>query len=610
MPTGNSKTPVPPTGTEVLNDAERSRLEKRVLDHFRRNSRAMDSAEGVARFWVGENHHVVERCLIDLHHRGLLQKRTIAGTDLYSLEKDRELTKAESGRPDAEPRPESTGRILIADDDSGVRGLIAGVLTEAGHSVAMADDGDRAIEMLGAGAFDLVITDLLMPGASGIQVLRAVKQHCPSTEVIVVTAHAALETAIEALRLGAYDLITKPLDDIELLERAVERVLQKRRLSMENSLLVDTLQKRNLELRETVARLAAVNEIGKATIGLLNLQELYDSLVRMVAQHLQAHRVSILVCEPDSDTMRLVASVGITKQEALESRVQVGDGIAGRVAASQEPLLVEDIEKTELKSLRRGTGYRTPSFLIAPLMVSYPIRYQRKRVGVINASDKRSGDPFNEQDLEFVSTLSSQVAVAIEHARLIKGIENGYLAVLMDLIQAVEDSYPKTRGHSRKVAELAGSLARAMGLAEPRIQLLVRAAALHSVGRLSTRPDGGAKAKGRPQIWEEWSPTAVMAAQKVLAPIATLREEREIILHSTNPFDTTLSVLGVDCHGIPVESRILAVCEEFVRRTAGNGRDAKVRRQALEAIRNEAGGKHDPHVVAALGHLIEAGEAG
>ncbi len=200
-------------------------------------------------------------------------------------------------------------------------------------------------------------------------------------------------------------------------------------------------------------------------------------------------------------------------------------------------------------------------------------------------------------------------AFTIAHAHLIKDLDNGYLAVLVDLIQAVEDSCPKTRGHSRRVAELAGSLAQAMGLAEPRIQLLVRAAALHSVGRLSTRPDGGAKAKGRPQIWEEWSPTAVMATEKVLAPFATRREVREIILHSANPFDTTQSVLGVDRPGIPVESRILAVCEEFVRRTAGNGRNAKVRRQALEAIRKRAGQKHDPDVVAALSHLTKAGEA-
>lgn len=70
---------------EPSNKVEHPGLGHRVLEYFRRNARAMDSADGVARFWVGEQVGLVERCLIDLHHQGLLDKRTIAGTDFYSL---------------------------------------------------------------------------------------------------------------------------------------------------------------------------------------------------------------------------------------------------------------------------------------------------------------------------------------------------------------------------------------------------------------------------------------------------------------------------------------------------------------------------------------------
>ncbi len=340
---------------------------------------------------------------------------------MFYLVTDQERTMALHGMltsSSSVPQAEVRGRILIVDDDPSVRKFLMEALAEAGHSVALAEDGEQAIAKIRAEAFDLVVTDIVMSQISGWDVLQAVKRDCPATEVILMTAHASIDNAIQALREGAYDFLTKPLQDLELFCRVVERALEKRRLETENRLLVEKFQTRNVELRETVASLGAINEIGKTVTGLFDLNELYDSVVRIVAEHLQARRVSIFVCEPDSETMTLVASAGVTKQEALESRVQVGKGIAGRVAASQEPLLVEDIDRTELKSLRRGTGYRTPSFLIAPLRVPHPIRYQRKRVGVINACDKRSGDPFNEQDLEFVSTLSSQVAVAIEHARL------------------------------------------------------------------------------------------------------------------------------------------------------------------------------------------------
>jgi len=69
------------------NKVENPSLEHRVLEYFRQNVRAMDSADGVARFWVGEQVGLVERCLIDLHHQGFLEKRTIGGTDFYSLPK-------------------------------------------------------------------------------------------------------------------------------------------------------------------------------------------------------------------------------------------------------------------------------------------------------------------------------------------------------------------------------------------------------------------------------------------------------------------------------------------------------------------------------------------
>jgi response regulator RpfG family c-di-GMP phosphodiesterase len=597
--------------------AVRPEITERVLAYFRKNASAMDSVDGIARFWVREDRSVVERGLADLHTRGFLDKRLIAGTEFYSLRRDLPQGPNANVARQSEAtvaHAEAPGRILVVDDETSVRKFLVAALTEAGHNVAAAENGERAMEMFRADAPDLVVTDLMMPGLSGIDLLQVIKQQSPATEVIVVTAHATLDAAVKALRSGAYDLITKPLSDLESLYRVVGRALERRRLSAENRLLVENLQGRNVELKETVARLAAVNEIGKATTGLLDMDELFDALVRLVAQHLKARRASVLLTEPDSDTMRLVASVGITDQEALQSRVKVGQGIAGRVAATQAPLLVQDIDKSELKSLTMGGKYATASFMITPLMVSYPIRYQRKRVGVINVSDKHSGDPFTEQDLEFLSTLSSQVAVAIENARLVKEMEAGYLGALVGLIQAAEDAWPESRGHSQRVAELASSIGRAMGLPDQRLEVLVRAAVLHEVGRFAKRPGNGDRSSHRPDdrpkggaaAPDAWTPAEVMAAERILAPIGSLRAVREVILHSTDWFDAAPIPFSADRPGpgIPVESRILSVCEDFVRQTAGNGHDPETTRKALEAVRKRSGRKHDPDVVEILCRLV------
>ena len=572
----------------------RPEIAGRVLAYFRRNAEAMDSAEGIARFWIREDRDVVERCLTDLHSRGLLERRLIGGTAFYSCH--HESGGPDPGRPAPESRTERAGRILVVDDDRSVREFLVSALSGEGHDVVAAEGGQRGVELFRDGAFDVVVTDIRMPGTTGLELLRTIKRQSPDVEVIVVTAHASLDTAIEALRDGAYDLITKPLPDVEALFRVVRRALEKRRLSEDNRRLVKSLHGRNVELTQTVARLAAVNEISKATAGLLDVGDLYGSLVRLVAQHLQARRVSVLVSGPDSDLLTLIASVGIPEEEGAAFSLRVGEGIAGRVAASQAPLLVQDIGKSDLKSMRTGARYSTPSFMITPLTVSYPIRYQRKRIGVINVSDKHSGEPFDERDLEFLSTLASQMAVAIENARLVREMEDGYLGTLVALIQAMEDMTPATRGHSQRVAELCAAVARGLGLPDERVDLVVRAAALHELGRVAVRPAVADLPPG--EVWNDSNRYAgtVAAAARMLAPIASLRKVREIILRSAEWLDSASHPIDPDGASIPIESRILASCEESVVQGAANPG-------------HRPGRRHDADVEAALAKAIAERDA-
>ncbi len=216
--------------------AARPDIAEKVLQYFRQNSDATVSVEGIARFWVRQETSVVEQVLADLHAHGRLDRRTIAGTDFYSLRKEPPPPSHPKTAAGPAPQVEGRGRFLVVVDAE-VREFLVETLSEEGHSVAAAESGDLAVEMLRSNPFDLTVTDLLMPGLSGIDVLQAAKEHDPRIEVIVVTAHASIEAAIKAQRSGAYDLITKPLDDLELLYRGVERALERRRLSSENRLL-------------------------------------------------------------------------------------------------------------------------------------------------------------------------------------------------------------------------------------------------------------------------------------------------------------------------------------------------------------------------------------
>jgi len=133
-------------------------------------------------------------------------------------------------------------RVLVVDDERSMRELLAIMLKQAGHDVTVADGGEAAIRALQSNAFDLVITDLRMRQVDGLAVLRAAKEHSPQTVVLVVTAFASTETAVEAMKLGAYDYLTKPfkLDEIKL---TIANALERKRLQDENQALKRQLRR-------------------------------------------------------------------------------------------------------------------------------------------------------------------------------------------------------------------------------------------------------------------------------------------------------------------------------------------------------------------------------
>ncbi len=133
------------------------------------------------------------------------------------------------------------GKILVVDDERGMREFLTIMLQKDGHDVSSASTGREAVEYIGQKMFDIVISDLKMPQIDGIDVLKAVKESAPETVVIMITAYASAETAVEAMKQGAYDYITKPFK-IEEIKLIVRNALEKRRLREENLILRRKIQ--------------------------------------------------------------------------------------------------------------------------------------------------------------------------------------------------------------------------------------------------------------------------------------------------------------------------------------------------------------------------------
>ncbi len=178
-------------------------------------------------------------------------------------------------------------KILVVDDEKSLREVMSIMLKRAGYDVTEVSDGEQAISQVNREIYDLVITDLRMPKADGMDVLKAVKSSSPDTVVLVVTAFGTADSAVEAMKQGAYDYLTKPfqVDEVQLI---IRNALEKRRLSTENMLL-----KREIASQSSFAQIVGQSEA---------MQKVFE-VVRKVADS----KSNVLICGESGTGKELVA---------------------------------------------------------------------------------------------------------------------------------------------------------------------------------------------------------------------------------------------------------------------------------------------------------------
>ena len=215
-------------------------------------------------------------------------------------------------------------RVLVVDDKRGSREALRKMIAKEGFDVAMAHDAETAVGAFGEAPANLVITDLRMPGMDGIELLRRVKRASPDTEVILISGVGSIESAVEAMREGAYDFLTKPLERVVVL-KAIDKALEKQALLRENA-----------DLR---ARLRSLVD-GSGMIGnhpsILRVKE----MVRQVA--------------PASATVLILGESG-TGKELVARALHEGSERAGRAMVKVNcAALPETLLESELFGYERG----------------------------------------------------------------------------------------------------------------------------------------------------------------------------------------------------------------------------------------------------------------
>lgn len=143
-------------------------------------------------------------------------------------------------------------KVLIAEDDPVILSLMVRRLSRKGYDIDQAEEGRSALIMVEKTTYDLIVTDIYMPGVTGLELLRWAREHDPHTQVVVVTAAATLDNAVDALNNGAFAYLTKPFDHISVLDKVVERALEFRRLVLDNLKMAEIQRIRGDMLEEEV----------------------------------------------------------------------------------------------------------------------------------------------------------------------------------------------------------------------------------------------------------------------------------------------------------------------------------------------------------------------
>jgi two-component system NtrC family response regulator/two-component system response regulator HydG len=175
-------------------------------------------------------------------------------------------------------RPSVRGRLVVIDDEVNAAEALAALLRDDGYEVSVAHDAESALRLLETEEPDLVLTDLRLPGMDGVELLSRIKQMHPQTMVILMTAYGTVKNAVKAMKLGAEDYLSKPVD-VEELELVVERALEKKSLLAEASVLRERLQQKyrfdNLvgESPQMLAVLKSVRQVAPSNASVLLLGE-------------------------------------------------------------------------------------------------------------------------------------------------------------------------------------------------------------------------------------------------------------------------------------------------------------------------------------------------
>jgi response regulator RpfG family c-di-GMP phosphodiesterase len=487
-------------------------------------------------------------------------------------------------------------RILIVDDEPSLCETLSDILEYHGYAVRTAGTGKAAEAILQSEPVDAALLDLRLPDRNGLEILRFIKDASPETEVLIVSGHATLSSAIEAMQFGAFGYVQKPVEVHEVLA-GIERALERQRLARD-------LRRANAENRERVRELEFLLETTRAVSSRLELFEVLQILSEQMVRRGQVTLCCISVIEANRTDLAIHAVFPI-------KRVPWAQHMGEPIDLNRLPTHKRVIEEKQVSVLRRGdsswSSTETEAGLIMPEGINsallVPMLVKDRAVGVVTLLEARSWDrsPFTPRKVNLCQAMASGAAIAVENALLFEERERAHMATLRAMASALDARERETHAHSWRVQEYSLRLARAVDLPETEWKHLMAAALLHDIGKIGI-PDGILLKAGKltEKEWQEMRKHPLIGYE-MLKGLAHLEAERAIVLAHHERWDGSGYPGRVSGTAIPAGARIFSVADALDAMTS----DRPYRKRlsfaaAKEEIVRCSGTQFDPDVVTAF----------
>ncbi len=494
-------------------------------------------------------------------------------------------------------------RILIVDDDQDVREILKEILLRIGKiQVDCVGDGETGFSLIQERDFDLVFIDMRLPGMDGLKLLKLVKSHDSRFPVVMITGFPSVDSAIQTMKDGAADFITKPFR-FQQIEHVIEKQLFQRAGSLGEALTTTVgpeeetsgaLSARlNSKIKELSILYSISDSMGTADF---DVDRFYERIVDLASMITGAERTSLMILDREANELRIKAARGLNEQIVGSARVPLGHGVAGRVLKSGKPLLVKNREFSPFRTQRKA--YKTESY------VSIPLTIKGETFGVLNVTDKIDGSQFDEGETLLLLTLVRKAALNIENSLLYETLYNNLIDTLQCLVTTLEAKDRYTQRHSERVTDLALRIARAMSCSREEIESIRFAGLLHDIGKIGIHDVVLQKSIGLTEDEFSLVKTHPIIGQNIIRPLGLLPMETAIVRNHHERWDGQGYPDGLAGEKIPLLARILAVADSFDAMTSDRPyRSAKTQEEAINELKRCAGFQFDRGVVEAFLHV-------